>query len=50
MEDIKKMQFICPMNCEEGKVYDQPGICPVCNMKLMPVDGKNATGHHEHCC
>lgn len=30
-------KFICPMNCEKGKTYDQPGTCPICNMKLQPV-------------
>lgn len=29
-------QYICPMNCEKGKTYDQPGSCPVCNMDLEP--------------
>ena len=27
-------KFICPMNCEKGKTYDQPGTCPVCHMDL----------------
>ncbi|MDX1913512.1 MAG: heavy metal-binding domain-containing protein [Saprospiraceae bacterium] len=27
-------KYICPMNCEKGKYYDQPGTCPVCNMDL----------------
>lgn len=27
-------KYICPMNCEKGKTYDQPGTCPVCNMNL----------------
>lgn len=27
-------KYICPMNCEKGKFYDQPGACPVCNMDL----------------
>jgi hypothetical protein len=29
--------YICPMNCEKGKTYPQPGTCPVCNMKLEAV-------------
>jgi Heavy metal binding domain len=29
--------YICPMNCEKGKVYDAPGNCPVCRMELEPV-------------
>ena len=30
-------RYSCPMKCEGEKTYDQPGNCPVCNMKLMPV-------------
>lgn len=30
-------KYICPMNCEKGKTYDQPGSCPVCNMDLEPM-------------
>lgn len=30
-------KYICPMNCEKGKTYDQPGTCPVCHMDLEPV-------------
>lgn len=33
-------RYGCPMRCEGDKTYDQPGNCPVCNMKLVPV-GKN---------
>lgn len=29
-------KYICPMNCEKGKTYDQPGPCPVCHMDLEP--------------
>jgi len=47
---VEKMVYQCPMRCETDKVYDHPGNCPVCNMKLMPVDGKSSTGHHGHCC
>ena len=28
------------MKCEGEKVYDKPGNCPVCNMKLVPVKKK----------
>ncbi len=35
------IKYRCPMNCEGNKVYDSPGICPVCNMKLKSVDNKN---------
>ena len=30
-------KFYCPMKCEGEKTYDQPGRCPVCNMKLKEV-------------
>lgn len=33
-----KIKYICPMKCEGTKTYDQPGNCPVCNMKLVPVE------------
>jgi len=26
--------YQCPMDCEKGKTYDQPGQCPVCGMDL----------------
>ena len=32
--------YQCPMKCEGNKTYDQEGNCPVCNMKLMPLDSK----------
>lgn len=28
--------YNCPMRCEGQKTYLEPGICPVCNMKLEP--------------
>ncbi|GMV26728.1 MAG: hypothetical protein AMXMBFR58_27590 [Phycisphaerae bacterium] len=30
-------KYFCPMKCEGEKTYDQPGRCPVCNMKLKEV-------------
>lgn len=27
--------YACPMDCEKGKMYEQPGECPVCHMKLV---------------
>ena len=26
--------YACPMDCENGKTYEQPGTCPVCGMDL----------------
>ena len=35
-------KYYCPMKCEGEKTYDQPGRCPVCNMKLKEVPAKPA--------
>ena len=29
--------YQCPMDCENGKMYDEPGKCPVCKMDLEEV-------------
>ena len=44
--------YQCPMDCEDGKVYEVPGTCPVCkmNLKLKETEGEeeNHDGHdHE---
>ena len=39
------------MKCEGEKVYDKPGVCPVCNMHLVPVDKKEKQAEqaeHHH--
>lgn len=30
--------YICPMDCEDGKTYSDPGTCPVCGMKLAKME------------
>lgn len=35
--------YQCPMNCEDGKTYDEEGNCPVCAMELKKLEGK-----HKH--
>ena len=40
--------FICPMHCEGDKTYDEPGVCPVCNMFLAPVNGETEPDRHMH--
>jgi heavy metal translocating P-type ATPase len=50
--------YYCPMKCEGEKVYDVPGVCPVCNMFLVPTNslkktgnnllGENEVGEHLH--
>ncbi|MBI1287578.1 MAG: hypothetical protein GC178_08350 [Flavobacteriales bacterium] len=31
-------KYQCPMDCEDGKTYEQPGKCPVCEMELTKVE------------
>ena len=38
-------EYQCQMNCEEGKTYDSPGVCPVCAMELKKVEKE---GEHTH--
>ena len=38
--------FTCPMDCEKGKIYDEAGKCPVCEMDL--VEFKDAHEGHDH--
>jgi Cu+-exporting ATPase len=33
-----KAGYQCPMKCEGDKMYDAPGNCPVCNMRLTAVN------------
>ncbi|TJY37023.1 heavy metal-binding domain-containing protein [Pontimicrobium aquaticum] len=30
--------YQCPMDCEDGKTYDEEGKCPVCKMDLKKVE------------
>ena len=48
-DDQQPGKYICPMKCEGDKVYDSPGNCLVCNMKLVPV-GKGSSHNQHHCC
>ena len=29
-----ELAYVCPMDCENGKTYNQPGKCPKCEMNL----------------
>ncbi len=33
-DSTKNAVYQCPMDCEKGKTYAQPGQCPVCGMDL----------------
>ena len=39
--------YQCPMDCEKGKTYEEPGSCPVCKMDLKKVN-KNTEDHSDH--
>ncbi len=41
-------KYICPMNCEKGKTYDQPGSCPVCHMDLEPMKAEVVANKAEY--
>jgi hypothetical protein len=41
-------KYICPMNCEKGKTYDQPGSCPVCHMDLEPAKAEVEANKAEY--
>ena len=36
--------FYCPMHCEDDKVYDEPGSCPVCGMDLVEAPSSRSAG------
>ncbi len=36
--DMALAHYQCPMDCEEGKIYDEAGACPVCKMDLKEVE------------
>src|SRR5210317_698449 len=50
--------YKCPMDCEEGKEYQEEGNCPVCGMQLKHVDveahddsdgrGQDEENHEHH--
>ena len=45
-------KYRCTMDCEEGKTYDRPGKCPVCNMEMKKIetkkDGDSEGNTHDH--
>ena len=49
IKEEKTTIYQCPMKCEDSKTYNHEGNCPVCNMKLMPLDSKNTSQSHK-CC
>jgi Cu2+-exporting ATPase len=48
MDTANTTKYHCPMHCEGDKTYDKPGDCPVCNMHLVPDDGRTEAKHEHH--
>ncbi len=42
--------FYCPMNCEDGKTYDEPGDCPVCGMDLVEEQNMSSSSSEIYTC
>jgi RND family efflux transporter MFP subunit len=44
-EELGKLYYVCPMPAHSDILYDKPGTCPICGMRLVPVRRK--AGHVE---
>lgn len=42
----KAKAFVCPMHPEVQS--DHEGVCPECQMKLVPNKAESQPGHHHH--
>ena len=54
-KDVAQIDYVCPVDCEKGKVYHEMGKCPVCKMDLIKKEVSDHKGHdhkegdgHEH--
>ncbi|PHR69663.1 MAG: hypothetical protein COA67_09640 [Lutibacter sp.] len=48
-KEVASVVYQCPMDCEDGKSYTEPGQCPVCKMDLKEKKVTMDDGHgHEH--
>lgn len=45
--EAHELAYACPMDCENGKTYDKPGKCPVCEMDLTEVKAEGHEGHQH---
>ncbi|MGV3697003.1 heavy metal-binding domain-containing protein [Flavobacterium sp.] len=43
--EAHKVAYVCKMDCEKGKKYDEKGNCPVCKMELTEAKTENHEGH-----
>ncbi len=42
-----ELVYQCPMNCEKGKTYTEPGNCAVCKMALKAKGGHPESEHSK---
>ena len=47
MKNVQNKQFICPMNCEDKKVYEELRNCPACDMQLVPIEENSDYSGHK---
>jgi hypothetical protein len=40
MDETHQHSYKCPMDCEKGKTYPEPGRCPICGMELEEHHGE----------
>ena len=48
MTTTKEVAYACPMDCEKGKTYTEPGKCPVCEMDLVASTDATIESHEGH--
>lgn len=46
-KEIAADVYQCPMDCEDGKTYHEPGKCPVCDMDLKMKEDHDDGHDHE---
>ena len=46
--ETSEVTYACPMDCEKGKTYSEPGKCPVCEMELVASNEADTENHDEH--
>ena len=48
-DDVAADVYQCPMDCEEGKTYEEAGKCPVCKMDLKLKKAETSDEHAANC-
>jgi len=45
-EERGQLYYVCPMPAHSDILYDKPGKCPICGMKLVPVEKRAGSVHN----